>query len=322
MRASRLLSLLLTLQARGRVTASEMAAEFEVSERTIYRDIDHLSAARIPVIADRGRAGGFRLADGYRTQLTGLSDGEAEALLLAGLPAAVADLGLAEVMATARTKLMAALPAGARADRVAARFHLDASGWFHATDDVEALPQIARAVWGSHQISFRYRRRVESGRRTVGPLGVVLKGGIWYVVALRGAELRTYRVGRMSDVRTLDTPFDRPRGFDLAEWWRRSAREFESGSYPATAVIRLSPRGQELLELLGPYVQSAAAKSLNRADRHGWRRCTIPVESIEFGIRELLRLGTEVEVLSPEELREGMRRTLANVALLYRRVRR
>src|SRR4029453_17603155 len=133
MRASRLLSILLSLQARGRLTAAGMAEELEVSERTIPRDIDQLSAAGIPVIADRGRAGGFKLADGFRTQLTGLTEGEAEALFLAGLPGPAAELGLSDLMAMARTKLLAALPAGARAARVAERFHLDPAGWFRAT---------------------------------------------------------------------------------------------------------------------------------------------------------------------------------------------
>ena len=134
MHASRLLSILLRLQARGPLTASEMAEALEVSVRTIHRDIDQLSAAGIPVIADRGRAGGFKLADGFQTRLTGLTESEAETLFLAGLPGPLTELGLADPMAMARAKLMAALPAGARPERVAARFHLDAAGWFRATE--------------------------------------------------------------------------------------------------------------------------------------------------------------------------------------------
>src|SRR5438105_2233804 len=183
MRASRLLSILMSLQARGRLTAAEMAEELEVSERTIYRDIDQLSAAGIPVISDRGRTGGFKLTDGFRTQLTGFTDGEAETLFLAGLPGPAAELGLADLMTMARAKLMAALPAGAKAERIAARFHLDAAGWFRETDAVTPLPTIAHAVWNARYVQFRYAQGDESGIRKVGPLGLVLKAGIWYLVA-------------------------------------------------------------------------------------------------------------------------------------------
>ena len=231
MRASRLLSILLSLQARGRLTAAEMAEKLEVSERTILRDIDQLSAAGIPVVADRGRAGGFRLADGFRTQLTGLTENEAETLFLAGLPGPAAELGIADLVSMARTKLMAALPAGARAERMASRFHLDASGWFHASDQV-ALPAGDRARGVGRALSrVPLRRSVERYQRKVGPLGLVLKAGIWYIVAQKGGAYRTYRVGRMVDVEPLDEEYARPTTFDLAAYWTRSSREYELATY-------------------------------------------------------------------------------------------
>jgi predicted DNA-binding transcriptional regulator YafY len=316
MRASRLLSIMLTLQARGRLTAADMAEELEVSERTVYRDIDQLSAAGIPVIADRGRAGGFKLADGFRTQLTGFTEGEAEALFLAGLPGPAAELGLSEIMAMARTKLLAALPAGARAARVAERFHLDPAGWFRSTEAAAALPVIARAVWNERQLRFRYGPARDI--RTVGPLGVVLKAGIWYLVAQKGSGFRTYRVGRMAETEVLEETYARPRGFDLGEWWSRASREYEMQSYRATATVRLSPRGMALIDMLGPYVAQAAAQTAGAADERGWVSCAIPIESIEYGVRELLRLGSDVEVLAPPALRSGMtqalRETLGNYA--------
>jgi predicted DNA-binding transcriptional regulator YafY len=317
MRASRLLSILLSLQARGRLTASAMAEELEVSERTIYRDIDQLSAAGIPVIADRGRTGGFKLTDGFRTQLTGLTESEAETLFLAGLPGPVAELGLAELMAAARTKLMAALPAGARAERIATRFHLDAAGWFRATDAVALLPMIARAVWNARYVRFRYGQAKDSDVRKVGPVGLVLKAGIWYLVAQKGNSFRTYRVGRISEAEVLDEPYTRPPKFDLAAWWARSSREYEVSSYRDSATIRLSPRGCSLLDLLGPYVEAAAAKTASKPDRRGWVRCTIPLESCGFGVRELMRLGVEVEVVSPAALRIQMAQVLRNTLKLY-----
>ena len=158
MLASRLLSILMLLQTRGRMTAPELAEEFEVSVRTVYRDIDQLSAAGVPVYADRGRAGGFQLLDGYRTKLTGLTQPEAETLFLAGLPGPAAELGLADLLATARLKLMAALPAGAQAERIAARFHLDPAGWFRTPEPATLLPEIARAVWNERFLKIRYKR--------------------------------------------------------------------------------------------------------------------------------------------------------------------
>ena len=304
MRASRLLSILLSLQARGRLTAAGMAEELEVSERTIFRDIDQLSAAGIPVIADRGRAGGFKLAEGFRTQLTGFTEGEAEALFLAGLPGPAAELGLADLMSMARMKLLAALPAGARAARVAERFHLDPAGWFRATDAVAALPTIARAVWNERYLSFRYGPSREP--RKVGPIGVVLKAGVWYLVAQKGSAFRTYRVGKMSETEGLDEPYVRPKNFDLAAWWARSSREYEASSYRGSATIRLSPQGLALIDMLGPYVAQAVAQASAKPEGDGWVRCTIPIESLEYGVRELMRLGVDVEVVAPAGLRARM----------------
>ena len=315
MRASRLLSILLSLQARGRLTASGMAEALEVSERTIYRDIDQLSAAGIPVIADRGRAGGFKLAEGFRTQLTGFTEGEAEALFLTGLPGPAAELGLSDLMAMARAKLLAALPAGARAARVAERFHLDPAGWFRSTEPVSALPVIARAVWNERCLSFRYGPAREE--RKVGPIGVVLKAGVWYLVAQKGAAFRTYRVGRMSETEALAEAYARPKDFDLAAWWARSSREYEVASYRGSAVIRLSPRGRALIDMLGPYVAQAVAQTAGEPDARGWVRCTIPIESPEYGVRELLRLAGDVEVVSPPALRARMAQTLAEALQRY-----
>jgi predicted DNA-binding transcriptional regulator YafY len=317
MRASRLLSILLSLQGRGRLTASAMAGELEVSERTIYRDIDQLSAAGIPVVADRGRTGGFKLANGFRTQLTGLTESEAETLFLAGLPGPVAELGLAELMAVARTKLMAALPAGARAERIATRFHLDAAGWFRTTDTVTLLPAIARAVWNERYVRFRYGQAEGAEVRKVGPVGLVLKAGVWYLVAQKGNVFRTYRVGRILDVVALEEPYVRPATFDLAAWWSQSSRKYELSNYCDSATIRLSPRGRLAADLLGSHVVEAVAKTAGTPDRRGWVRCTIPVESGDNGIRELLRLGADAEVIAPAALRTRMALALRDTLQLY-----
>jgi predicted DNA-binding transcriptional regulator YafY len=319
MLASRLLSILLRLQTRGRLTATELAAEFEVAVRTIHRDIDQLSAAGIPVYAERGRRGGFRLRDGYRTTLTGLTQPEAEALFLAGLPGPAEQLGLAGTLSTARLKLMAALPANIQpgAERIAARFHLDAAGWFRGADLMPSLRLVAAAVWGERLLRMRYGD-TDPATRTVAPLGLVLKGGVWYLVAQGGKSIRTYRASKIRDAEVGDEGFTRPRGFDLAAHWATAARDYEAGVYHGVAEVRLSPRGLELLALLGPRVAEVAARTARRPDRLGWVRCTLPIESMENGVRELMRLGEDVVVLGPADLRARLAATAGRVARLYR----
>src|SRR5438105_12857441 len=256
MRASRLLSILLLLQARGRMTAEALAAEFEVSIRTIYRDVDQLSAADVPIYADRGPSGGFQLLDGYRTKLTGLSPAEAETLPLAGLPGPAAELGLADVLTAAQLKLSAALPERARAtaSRVAARFHLDPVGWFRSADDARLLPAIANAVWNERCLDVRYRRGDGAVARRLKPLGLVLKAGIWYLVAQVDDQPRTYRVSNILDLSMTDEGFRRPPDFDLTNFWKTSSRAFEISVYRADAVLRVTSRGLAKLELLGSLV--------------------------------------------------------------------
>ena len=212
MRASRLVQLLLLLQARGRMTAANLAVELEVSERTIHRDVDALSAAGVPIYAERGPHGGIQLVDGYRTRLTGLTGDEAEALFLSGLPGPAAELGLGTVVAAARLKVLAALPTElrARASRLVERFHLDAAGWFHASESVPHLGALADAVWESRRVTVGYRRAGGEVDRILDPVGLVLKAGIWYLVAVTDGQVRTYRISRFSRVTPTDRTFERP----------------------------------------------------------------------------------------------------------------
>jgi predicted DNA-binding transcriptional regulator YafY len=321
MLASRLLSILMLLQARGRLSARELAAQFEVSVRTIHRDIDQLSAAGIPVYADRGRNGGFALVDGYRTKLTGLTQPEAEALFLAGLPGPAAQLGLADILSAARLKLLAALPASVQpgAERISARFHLDPTPWFRVADPHPALQIIARSVWNARALKLRYRPAGKSDARPrkLWPLGLVLKAGVWYLVAQGGKSIRTYRVANIHDVEMTEEEFARPTDFDLAEHWNASSGSYEANVWRDHADVRLSPAGVELLELLGPRV-AASARETATPDRDGWIRCTLPIESIDQGLRELMRLCDDVEVLGPPELRA---KTTATLSAMTRRHR-
>jgi predicted DNA-binding transcriptional regulator YafY len=321
MLASRLLSILMLLQTRGRMSATALADEFGVSVRTIHRDIDQLSAAGIPVYADRGRNGGFQLLQGFRTELTGLTDAEAEAIFLTGLPGPAAQLGLAESLSAASQKLMAALPAHVRprAQRMAARFHLDPAAWFRSADPIPSLQNVAHAVWSGRMLKLHYRRagETEARPRKVAPLGLVLKGGIWYLIAQHEKSIRTYRATNIHDAEVCDELFLRPKGFDLALHWAKAAREYEAGVYREQADVRLSPKGMLLLDLLGPHVIEAAFRTAGKPDRKGWLRCTLPLESFEFGLRELMRLGDEVEVIGPARLRAQFAATAKRIARVH-----
>src|ERR1700742_567718 len=232
MRASRLLSLLMLLQTRGRVSAHALAEALEVSVRTIHRDVDELSAAGVPIWADRGRLGGFQLQPGWRTKVDGLTAPEAQAMFLGGLPGPESELGLGEAMASAQLKLLAALPDGWREDarRVSARFHLDPIDWYRGPSATAHLPAIAQAVWSERRVALRYESWKGEVSRRVDPLGLVLKAGIWYLAAQAANDkrsVRTYRLSNILDLQVTGEAFERPADFDLAAWWLASTKRFE-----------------------------------------------------------------------------------------------
>ncbi|WP_115944279.1 helix-turn-helix transcriptional regulator [Amycolatopsis thermalba] len=320
MRASRLLSVLLLLQNRGRMTAEELAEELEVSVRTVYRDIESLSAAGVPVYAERGRAGGYRLLDGYRTRLTGLTGEEAQSLPLAGLPDAAAELGLGTVLTAAQLKLYAALPdeLRSRAGKVAERFVLGVPGWFRGIESLPHLAEVAQAVWDSRRVSVKYRRWDNSETiRLLEPLGLILKAGNWYLAAQCEGAIRTYRVSR---IRSLEpgAAFERPAGFDLAAYWREWSEQFERRMYPRVAVVRLSPLGRDLVPF---YLGAVGARALRECrevpDEDGWLRVELPVEPGAPALGELLRFGPELRVLEPADLRDQVAAAVDRMGAFY-----
>ena len=304
MRASRLLSILILLQLRRRLTAADLAAEFEVSERTIYRDIDALSAAGIPVYGDRGPGGGFQLLDGYRTQLTGLSSGEAEAITMIGLPGPASELGLGAATSAAQNKLIAALPGGggALADRMATRFHLDAVDWYRGGEALPHLPAIARAVLDELKLSMRYESWQGVRDWTVDPLGLVLKAGVWYLAARSGEKVRIFRIANIEELAVGNAPFDRPADFHLANWWQAEQARFEAELFATTATVRASPDGCKRLAAQSPRGAEAVARA-DAPDAKGWRAMAMMVEDSDHGARDMLAIGAEVEVLAPASFR-------------------
>jgi predicted DNA-binding transcriptional regulator YafY len=319
MRSSRLLSILMLLQTRGRLTAETLAAEFEVSVRTIYRDIDALSVSGAPVYADRGPGGGFALLDGYRTRLTGLTDAEAETLFLGGLAGPAAQLGLREVMATTQLKLLAALPAErqAAAERIASRFHLDPVGWYRDAEEAARLPTLAQAVWTRRRIVVAYESWKGLVERTLSPLGLILKGGIWYLAALAsGAEPRVYRASNIHALTVLDDTFERPADFDLEAFWTASTQRFETEIFTGQARLRLTRAGLKRLSYLGAAQARIAAEALAKFEGETCE-VVVPIESVDHAAMDFLRLSVEAEVLEPPALRARMRETAGRLSAMY-----
>jgi len=342
MRASRLVSILMLLQTRGRVTARALADHLEVSTRTVYRDIDELSAAGVPVVVERGATGGFELLEGWRTTLTGLTPHESQTLFLSGLPGPAAELGLGDTMASAHLKLLAALPHAwqVEAQRVSSRFHIDLAGWYRRLKPVQHLRALADAVWADRWISVHYESWEGLVERELEPLGLVIKAGEWYLAALPrgGREGRTRRAGRtgrrpptprtyrVSNIRELAVrdPFARPASFDLGAYWLESTRRFERDIYRGTAEIRLSPRGRKVLRAENAAVEEAIDQAVAQAAAQAaglgaddWLRVTIPIETIGHATRQMLTLGTDVEVLGPPDLRARVADTARAIAAAY-----
>jgi predicted DNA-binding transcriptional regulator YafY len=315
-----LVSLLLLLQTKGRMTAQALADELEVSVRTIYRDVESLHAAGVPLYGDAGPSGGYQLLDGYRTRLTGLTEQEAESLFLAGLPGPAAELGLGDAVSAAQLKLMAALPSPMRdrAAHMAQRFHLDAPAWYYDPERSPFLEVVADAVWRSRVLEIDYLRwqAPERVTKVLRPLGLVLKAGRWYLVAQGSSRISTYRVSQIQAVSVLDESFERPEGFDLAAHWTASLEDFQARQFTGEATIRLTPDAwKSFSSNVLPAVARAAEQSA--VDDGAGVRVTIPIESIGHATGMVLRMGGEVEVLAPEELRAQVTSAVRRLASIY-----
>ena len=318
--ASRLLSILLRLQAQGRVSAQTLAQVFEVSVRTIYRDIDALSAAGVPVYAERGRNGGFKLQGGYRTQLTGLDRPEAESLFLAGAPFVAEQLGLGSALENMRFKLLAALPEATARDakRIVSRFYLDPVAWFQGPDEQRLLPELAAAVWSGLMLRMRYESWKGVVERRVAPLGLVLKAGLWYLVAASDSQLRTYRVGSILTLIVEDSPAQAPSRFDLRRYWTNFAKDYEARMQTGSAKIRAKTHMLRPLARMSR-AMAKAVEAAGPCDSKGWHTLTIPIESIEVAVGDLLRLGPGVQALGPPPLCKALGQAVQALHALYNR---
>ena len=314
MKASRLLSILMILQARKHRTADQLAEELEVSVRTIHRDVDELSAAGVPIYAERGRQGGFRLLDGYQTRLTGLDADEASALMLSGIGTALDDLGLKDALTQSERKLLAALPepTRAKAAMVADRFHLDPLAWYRQKEVTPFVTQIAKAVWADQRISLSYESWKGRVQRELDPIAIVLKAGIWYLIG-RAETVRVYRIANVKTLTLLGETFNRPGDFDVGAFWGDWRRKFETRIRSERALVRVTERGMRLLTNIGlKPIEITPVK-----DQSGLSDVELAVEGETSAVREILSLGAEAEVIEPAALRSAVQNEIARLAKNY-----
>ena len=320
MRADRLLSLLLLLQARGQMTAGELAKELEVSERTIYRDINALSIAGVPVYGMSGPEGGYALLDNYRTHLTGLTEGEVRALSMISIPAPLVDLGVSQDLRSALLKLSASLPTTHRRneDKVRQCFLLDSTWWQHHTEQSPHLQVIQQAVWQNHKLHLVYHPPFATEiKRFVAPYGLVAKAGAWYLVCARNEVINVHRISSLQNVRISEETFQRPENFNLAAFWEKWCTDYEKFLNDFTATVRVAP---DFISELPRYFSTAIHTQIAQAepaDEEGWIRLELSFNSFEAARDRILGFGRGVEVLEPIALKYSVLDYAEQIASLY-----
>jgi predicted DNA-binding transcriptional regulator YafY len=321
MRADRLLSLLMLLQTRGRLTARRLAAELEVSERTIYRDITALSTAGVPVYSETGCTGGFSLVDSYRTQLTGLTEGEARALFMLNIPAPLTELGIGQELKTALLKLSASLPDARRSDqeRVHQRFHLDSTGWRQGGEPVPHLPAVQHAVWRDCKLLlFYYLPFFSRIERVVEPYGLVAKAGAWYLVYNFSGRMRVIRLSELLDAQVLPEAFQRRLDFILVDFWEDWCKQVEAQEVGFKANVRIAPGlVGELTRYFGAEIREQIARAAP-GDEQGRIVLELSFKSFEAARERLLGFGRAVEVLAPLPLRQSILDYAEQITDLYK----
>lgn len=316
MRADRLLSIMLNLQVHRRLTARELARKLEVCERTIHRDMEALSTAGVPVVAERGTNGGWMLMEGYRTNLTGLNDVETQTLFLLKPSQLLADLGLNQASEAALVKLLAALPSLSRhsAEFARQRIHVDVTGWSRSEESVPHLHTLQEAIWQERKLFFTYGQSECLVERLVEPLGLVAKGSVWYLVAAVEDGIRSYRVSRIKEVKVLEQRFVRPKDFDLATHWEQSSKKFKANLPRYQATVRVNPDVVPRLPYAGRF---AHVEQTGHTDEEGWVHVSLRFDVEEMACEYALSFGTQLEVLEPLALREKVAQMASSVVNFY-----
>lgn len=319
MRADRLMNVMILLQNRGKMTAKELANELEVSERTILRDMDALSAAGIPIVSDRGKEGGWRLLDNYRSKLSGLNIDDVKSLFLFPPAALLEDLGMNSQALDTRQKLLAAIPGVFRGEAQAMweRIHIDSDTWRQTKEKVHTLKTIQQAVWESNKLTILYERADgEQKERLVEPLGLVAKGNRWYLIAARNGEMRNYRVSRIHTAKIENEAFKRPPQFHLAEYWEQSKAEFIQHLPKYDVQAEIHPSIVNRMNYTGKFVQFIKTE---RPKKEEWIRATLQFNDKQEAIEFMLGFANKVKVISPEELSKEVVSSAMSVIEFYKK---
>lgn len=306
MRADRLISLVLLLQTRGKTTAAALAEELNVSRRTILRDIDALSVAGVPVIAEGGHGGGIALDEGYRTSLTGLKEAEIRSLFVAGNSALLKDIGLGDAAESSMLKLTAALPAAHQSavEHIRQRVYIDPLWWWHESAPLPFWDTLQSAVYEGRRIRVLYENHgKELVERILEPYSLVAKSSTWYLAARRGGEMRTYRVSRLHEVIVLNERFVRDSRFDLAAYWQAHLAGFAAGIDTYAFTLRIDPTRLNFVRWLTP----GRSEILAEGGANGWLTVRINVETPELADMLVFGLGIQCEVVEPDDLRDRVR---------------
>lgn len=306
MRADRLISILLLLQNKSKLTTRELALELEVTERTIHRDMEALSAAGIPVVAERGKAGGWRLLKQYRTNLTGLKADEIKSLLISPSFQLLTDLGLTKDWYEARQKILASIPSSLQqnANDIWNRIHVDTSAWRQSTEKMESFKVLQQAIWEDRILQIKYERADgECVERVVNPLGLVAKGSTWYLIALSNGKIRNYRASRMRSALLMSETFTRPNDFDLAQYWNNSTQEFIKSLPKYLADVEVSPSIVHRIKFSGRFVQIV---KIDSPLENGWIPIKLCFDTEQEAQLYILGFGNQIKTLRPNTLKQNI----------------
>ncbi|GGP08292.1 helix-turn-helix transcriptional regulator [Oceanobacillus neutriphilus] len=320
MRGDRLISILLILQNQGRITAKELAEKLEVSERTIYRDMEVLSGSGIPVFADRGKNGGWSLIDGYQTDLTGLKQSEITALFAPVSPQLLDDLGLTRTSEDARNKIIASLPAAYRknAKDIWSRIHIDTSSWRGTKEKIASFEVLKNAIWENVKLEIIYQRADgQTNHYIVQPLGLVAKGSIWYFIAAKeNGDIRNYRASRIQSAVPGMGTFERPDDFDIAAYWKSSKQAFIRAL--PTYEVRIKVSG-EVLPRLSFSNHFVRVMETGSSDKEGWTSVKLTFDTKDEAKRYILGFADQMTVIEPEELHAEIYRMAEAAVAHYRK---
>ena len=322
MRADRLISILILLQTRGQLTAQELAAELEVSERTIYRDMDALSTAGVPVYAERGPGGGCSLLDSYRTDLTGLTRDEVRALFMLSIPTPLAELGVDQDLKAALLKLSAALPDVFRPEsaRAQKRIHLDSSVWFHQEEHTPHIHTIQRALWEDRKLRLTYRLAFDAQvEHLADPYGLVAKANIWHLVCSRDGFITVIRLADVLDAKLSEGKSSMPADFNLVEFWTAWCSKYESNRPHFPVQVRIKAELLKMLKFFRDPIHSGDQDSAE-LDADGWQTMTIHFETFEEARNQLLNFGGAVEIIKPQSLRMSVQDFAEQIVQVYNRI--